>query len=168
MEIEKIYVDMDRVLVDFDRGLLELCNFTPINQDTCAKEQDDQLHLAMKEVPHFYGKLKPIEEGLDMFRIIYEKYGNKCEILSGIPTPDWGILHTKSDKEEWVKKYMGPEIIVHAVYRKEKGNYCKGSKYLLIDDSTRNINAWTAAGGTGILHTSQGQTIEILRKLGVL
>ena len=37
---------------------------------------------------------------------------------------------------------------------------------LLIDDLPKNIAEWKAAGGTGILHKSVGQTIAQLKKLG--
>ena len=36
---------------------------------------------------------------------------------------------------------------------------------VLIDDRPKNIEAWEAAGGIGIIHTSAKNTIEQLKKL---
>ena len=33
MEIEKIYLDMDGVLADFERGVKEICGLTPPSQN---------------------------------------------------------------------------------------------------------------------------------------
>ena len=38
-------------------------------------------------------------------------------------------------------------------------------KNVLIDDRPKNIEAWEAAGGIGILHTSAADTIDQLKKL---
>ena len=37
-------------------------------------------------------------------------------------------------------------------------------KHILIDDMQKNIDAWRAAGGKAILHTSAPKTIEALKK----
>ena len=36
---------------------------------------------------------------------------------------------------------------------------------VLIDDRPKNIEAWEANGGTGIIHTSAAETIKELKKL---
>ena len=36
---------------------------------------------------------------------------------------------------------------------------------VLIDDRPKNIEAWEAAGGIGIIHTSAKETIEKLKEL---
>ena len=38
---------------------------------------------------------------------------------------------------------------------------------ILVDDRADTIDRWNAAGGTGILYTSAGQTINTLKKLGL-
>ena len=43
MIIEKIYFDMDGVLADFDRGLVEICGITPENQMTKSDAYDDMM-----------------------------------------------------------------------------------------------------------------------------
>ena len=39
-----------------------------------------------------------------------------------------------------------------------------GPNKILIDDSQKNINSWKSAGGIGILHTSNEDTIKQLMK----
>ena len=46
---------------------------------------------------------------------------------------------------------------------KDKSKYAPGN--ILIDDSSDNINAWNAAGGTGILHKSNQETLERLNSI---
>lgn len=162
MDISKIYFDMDGVLADFDRGVTELCNFPYIPQDKKTPEQDDEMWAAIRKVEHFYFKLEPMEGALEMFAKIYEKYGSRCEILTGIPKPKRGIATAGEDKTEWVHKYLSPDIVVNIVYAQDKKNFCKGKDYVLIDDLKKNTDVWINSGGTGILHRSVENTMEIL------
>ena len=45
----------------------------------------------------------------------------------------------------------------------DKANYAKGN--ILIDDSPENIRAWNLAGGTGILHKNNQQTLNKLKNI---
>ena len=57
-DIHKIYFDMDGVVADFDRGVLELCHMFPLEQEISTPEENDRLYEKMREVDHFYGNLK--------------------------------------------------------------------------------------------------------------
>ena len=61
-----------------------------------------------------------------------------------------------------------PNLVVHAVLRAEKKDYCKGPGSILIDDLAKNIGEWREFGGTGILFTSAENALDELRRLGVL
>ena len=39
---------------------------------------------------------------------------------------------------------------------------------ILVDDSARNISDWVTSGGTGVLHTSNWNTLTDLNMLGIL
>jgi TFIIF-interacting CTD phosphatase-like protein len=66
-------------------------------------------------------------------------------------------------KKEWIAKNISgvnEEIFVPA---SQKSSFAT-SKHILIDDMQKNIDAWRAAGGKAILHTSSPKTIEALKK----
>ena len=103
-----------------------------------------------------------------MFDAIYEKYGDKCEILTGIPKPRREIVNAASDKKIWVKRLLSEDIKVNIVFREEKPQYCTGKGCILIDDMERNIKEWNEMGGTGIVNVDADHTMELLRDLEIL
>lgn len=168
MEVHKIYFDMDSVLADFDRGVQELGQLPFSPRDIKTDAQDDEMWAAIRTVDHFYFRLEPMPGAIEMFREIYEKYGDRCEILTGIPKPKRGILTAGQDKIEWVRKLLSPDIVVNVVFAEEKGKFCTGPECVLIDDLERNIASWESCGGTGILHKSAEETLKLLREKGIL
>ena len=151
--IQKIYFDMDGVLADFDGGVSKLCEMSPIKQgEGRSKAEDDLMWERIRKIPHFYDKLDPMPGALELFGELYEKYGNKCEILTGIPKPKRGITTAGEDKISWVHRLLSTDIKVNIVYREEKKNYCTGEDCILIDDLETNIEEWKMYGGMGILY----------------
>jgi hypothetical protein len=66
-------------------------------------------------------------------------------------------------KKMWIAKNLsnvGKEIFVPAV---QKSAFAKPNR-ILIDDMQKNIDAWNAAGGEAILHTSTTETLTILKE----
>ncbi len=170
MNVEKIYFDMDGVLADFERGVKEICGLTPPSQNAEHRQpgEDDEMWAAIKACPHFYDQLEFMPGAKEMFDVIYEKYGDKCEILTGIPKPKRGIVNAASDKKKWVKRLLSEDLVVNIVFREEKPQYCHGEGCVLIDDMESNIRDWKAMGGTGIVNVSAAGTMEQLRELGIL
>lgn len=165
MDIKKIYIDLDGVLADFDRGVKEILGLEPHVQGAATKEEDDYLYQKMRQVEHFYGSLEPMEGAISMFNTLYAEFGSKVEILSGIPKPKRGIINAESDKREWVKKYLSDKLVANIVLRKDKPLLCKGAEYILIDDFAVNIGEWESEGGTGVLHVSPEETIAKIHEL---
>ena len=170
MEIKKIYFDMDGVLADFERGVKEICGLEPISQN--AKNNDSQAEVdmweAIRKVGNFYDCLGFMPGAKEMFDTVYNKYGDKCEILTGIPKPKRGIVSAGDDKKAWVKRLLSKDIMVNIVYREEKPKYCTGKDCVLIDDFEKNIKEWEAIGGTGILNKSADETMAELKKLNII
>ena len=163
IRVEKIFFDMDGVLADFDRGVKEMCGIEPPSQPggRRSQEEDDLMWERMKHVDHFYDKLQPVDGAVSMFFKIYGEFGDKCEILTGIPRPHRGIDNAAEDKVRWVNRILtcSDNIRVNTVYRSEKVRYCKGERYILIDDLEQNIADWENEGGTGILHRNAADTL---------
>lgn len=156
MRIEKIYIDMDGVLADFEKGVREHCGI--------GTEDDEKMWAAVKNVDHFYYKLEPISGTIEMMKSLIDKYGDKCEILSAVPKARRGIIHAEEDKREWIRKYLGNEIVVNLVHDwTEKLPFCTGEGCILIDDRYENILGWREVGGTGILfHNATDAHDEVL------
>ena len=168
MKIKKIYFDMDGVLADFDRGVQELCNLPKVSANDSTKAQDDEMWAEIKKIDHFYDKLQVMPGALKMFHEIYSRYGEKCEILTGIPKEKRGILTAGEDKIAWMHRLFSDKITVNVVYKEEKKKFCTGSDCILVDDLETNIESWREYGGTGILHKSSQDTIAKLHELGIL
>ncbi len=170
MEIEKVYFDMDGVLADFERGVQEICGLTPPSQNAKHKKEneDDKMWEAIKLTPHFYDYLELMPGAKDMFDSVRAKYGEKCEILTGIPKPRRGIANAAEDKKAWVKRLLSDDIVVNIVFREDKPKFCTGKGCILIDDMERNIREWKDMGGTGVVNVTAAETMEQLRKLGIL
>jgi len=169
MEVKKIYFDMDGVLADFDRGVREILGMEPSPQGEGWKPgMDDPMWAKASKVPHFYDKLEPMPGALEMLTILYEKYGDRCEILTGIPKPKRGMVGSAEDKVKWMRRLFPKEIVIHTVYREEKPDYCTGRDCILVDDLKKNNAEWEAAGGTGIVHVTPEETLNRFRELGLL
>ena len=156
---------MDGVLVDFDDGVRKYTGIEPGEQGKRSKEEDDLMWSEIRKIDHFYYKLNPLPNALKMFDDIRKKYKDKVEILTGIPKPKRHIAYSGEDKREWIKKYIGEDIVVHTVYKEEKQNYALGKEYVLIDDYIKNINEWTNAGGSGIHYKKTTDIIKELEKI---
>ena len=165
----RIYLDMDGVLADFDRGVNEMCQMKAASQNRDRNPQhDDLMWEKIRETDHFYDRLELMPGAKAMFDRIYEKYGERCEILTGIPKPERGIVTAGPDKITWMKRCLSDRIRVNIVLRKQKLEKCEGPESVLIDDREDTIRDWRNAGGTGILHTSAENTLQEMETLGLL
>ena len=170
IKVEKIYFDMDGVLADFERGVKEICGLNPPSQNARHHKpgEDNEMWEKIRQTTHFYDYLELMPGAKEMFDAVYGKYGDRCEILTGIPKPRRGITYAAEDKIKWVHRLLSENIKVNIVFREEKPQYCTGESCVLIDDMERNIHDWKAIGGTGIVNVSAEETMNRLRELGIL
>ena len=164
--VKTIYFDMDGVLADFNRGVIELLHMKPKDQEKYDPEADNRLFEAIRNHKDFYASLKPVEGSIELLRKLYEKYD--VQILTGIPKPERGVLEARDNKLGWVEKYIGKDIPVITCLRREKQNYATGKNCILIDDLKANLKQWEKAGGTGIYFTTARETAEKLKEMGIL
>lgn len=170
MDVSRIYLDMDGVLADFEKGVQDLCHMEPLSQNGKRRspKQDDLMWDAIRKTGHFYDRLELMPGAKELFGLLYGKYGTRCEILTGIPRKERGVATAEQDKRNWTRRMLSDTIKVHTVNRKEKQLYCTGPETVLIDDREKTILEWQALGGTGILHTDAESTLEQLKALGLL
>lgn len=168
MDISKIYLDMDGVLADFNRGVKELCGMEPLDQQTATDEETDRLWEAISQVDHYYDRLEQLPGAADLLLTLIRKYGDRCEVLTAIPKPKRNVKNANTDKKKWMERHFGSDIKVNIVFRAEKKNFCTGEDSILIDDYQANIDEWVSYGGTGILFTDAATVMQRLKELGIL
>lgn len=165
---DRIYFDMDGVLADFDRGVGELAGFEKRHRQGERPEEDDLMWEAIRRVEHFYDRLEPISGSIELCHDLIRRYGERVEILTGIPAPRRNLPTAGDDKIAWVRRLVSPDMVVNVVYRREKREFCKGSGNILIDDFGVNVAEWAEHGGTGILFTDALSARRELGRLGIL
>lgn len=169
MTVDKIFLDMDGVLADFDRGVNELCHMEAAPQDEKHEAgNDDLMWEAIRTADHFYDRLELMPGAKELFGLLWERYGARVEILTGIPREERGIVTAAEDKIAWTRRLLSDEVRIHTVCRKHKQLYCTGPETILIDDREKTVLEWRDHGGTGILYVNAEETMRILRQLGVL
>ena len=120
MTKEKIlYFDMDNVLVDFPSA------FPKISPKLLAEFEG-----RVDEIPNIFSLMEPLNGAIEAFQVLSEKFDSY--LLSTAP---WENSSAWSDKNEWVKKYLGSTAYKRLILSHNKhlniGDY-------LIDDRTAN------------------------------
>ena len=114
-----LYVDMDNVLVDFPSGI------SRISIELQSKYQD-----RLDEVPGIFSLMDPLKGAIESYKKLSQKFDTY--ILSTAP---WENSSGWSDKNEWVKKYLGD-----VAYKRLILSHHKNLNYgdYLIDDRLAN------------------------------
>lgn len=166
MTRKTIHFDMDGVLADFE-GRVELLCGRPFA--TISKKD---MWTAVNRDPYFFLDLELMPGALDMVRtayILYAGYGTNFGILSATGTNRQDEVERQ--KLAWIEKRLGSiglDIFNQKRFMRNGGESKRvfANPYsLLIDDTYKNIAAWTNSAGVGILHTNSANTIDRLKKL---
>ena len=162
----KIYVDLDGVLADFVKGVAKLLDggYSEKRYESDSKYRS-KMWKAVKEYSKKGGKLWLELEPMSDAKKLWDYVKNyDPEILSATGNPEYGA---GEQKHKWVAKHVDPKVKVNLTRTSaEKANHAK-ENYILIDDKSKSINPWKAAGGIGILHKNAANTIAQLKKLGL-
>ena len=148
----KIYCDLDGVLTDFDGDVKKKTGKTPDQLDAENRFWPTIEHLGID----FWENMSWASDGKTLWNFIKDKHPT---ILSA-PSRD---PKSREGKENWIKRELGSTKYI-LVPAKQKQKYASLTS-ILIDDMSKNIEQWGAAGGIGILHTSAKSTIEKLEKI---
>lgn len=170
-----IYLDMDNVLTDFDKGLK---NYGVIRNDmsfihlpyTEWTEENKKLDVQVRECmarDDFWLDLPMMKDA----RILWEFcQPYKPFVLTAKP---FGFGNDgdriANDKWVWITDNLGPMHPGQFICceRSEKKNFIKSSNHkhqILVDDLAANCSEWESVGGIGIIHTSAKTTIKELEK----
>lgn len=148
-----LFIDMDGVLVDFDRGYEDQFGYRPI-------KVDDNVDWALvKRSEGFYAELPPMGD----FETLWEGVADyKPVILTGVPK---SVPAAAKDKRAWVDKHIGKHQPMIACLSKDKSLHMRSKGDILIDDWTKYRHLWIARGGRWITHISAEQSLGELLEL---
>ncbi|WP_376959172.1 hypothetical protein ABNQ39_04300 [Azospirillum sp. A26] len=147
-----LFLDLDGVLADFDRGVVAVTGKRP--------EQ-----LAMKEMwrvlsrhADFFGTLEFMHDAQELWDFCAP---HRPTILTGLPLGSWA----PEQKTRWVARMLGADVPVITCMARDKARYATPGA-ILVDDREKAREPWETAGGCFILHRNAADSIAELAKLG--
>ena len=171
-----LYVDLDGVLVDFDKGYEKLTGIHTYHADRQGSNHFWGLYRSGIQSSggtekNYWESLEWTEDGKMLWDYVKEYNPHILTAPSvnpEIPKPErYNISHNESmqGKTEWVKRLDN----MNKLYFKASSYKQQLSKVgrILIDDRKVTIDGWNEKGGIGILHTSTEDTIKQLKELGL-
>jgi phosphopantetheine adenylyltransferase len=157
----KIYLDMDGVIVDFDKRFTDLAGMGPREYENSFGKEKFWNFIDSKEkgggVGFWVGM--PWMPGGEA---LYNRVAQHNHALLSSPSRSES---SKLGKRLWKKKYTPTTDLILSLAANKK-NYANGDS-ILIDDRESNIQQWREAGGIGILYKSPSQVNQELDKLGL-
>lgn len=155
-----VYVDMDGVLADFDRGYYDISG---MNTDAVS---DEELWSAIEAYgkAKFFAQLPWMDGSKDMWNFITQNF-LKVKILSALGKSDATNRQTTQGKTSWLRHHLPnlhtDDIIL--VENKHKKRHYSRPGDIIIDDTPVVIQEWVKKGGIGILHKTAQETISQLK-----
>jgi hypothetical protein len=147
-----IYVDMDGVLVDLYGHSAKLAKIQHYNQ--------------MPDWERFYNTVNvfklfadaPKFMGADHLMKIAHHFSKNVVLLTS-PLQN-NVKDSIRGKKVWLSEHM-PDYLTKTIYEHDKQKYAvsNGVPNILIDDSGRNISAWSAAGGIAIKYKADEDSL---------
>lgn len=169
------HIDLDGVLADFDGAVQALgidhgpdMNRSREHMSDAQRAAKDALYARISGMD-FFRHLPLMPGALDIWTLLTPHYPTILTAVPRFKDPD-AFARAAEDKYRWVCDYIAPipRARFVATTSREKPNNMRanpGHLQLLIDDRKKNIEAWQAAGGTGVLHVEASATIAELNRL---
>lgn len=144
-----IHVDLDGVLADFDKFVLQ--NVGRTFTHNVGPAGDKEMWTFLQNVPNLYFKLELTPYAKEMWELV-NSFGANVEILTAIPRRT-SMPTAEQDKRDWVAKHFGHDVHVKiGPFSRDKWKHAKPGD-ILIDDRPDNIREWINNGfGIGIFH----------------
>ena len=150
IEENKLYCDLDGVLVDFEKGVKERMGKLP--EDLNQK----YMWMTLRKTPNFYVNLPWMPEGKALWDAIKEF---NPIILTGCPIGGW----SEADKRIWCARELGANIKVITCNTKDKPKFCSEGDILIYDRDVIK-DAWIAKKGK-YLHYAEGNLEHYIKEI---
>jgi len=151
--IKTVFLDMDEVLVSFNRGVCNYFNI-PYQYENFTKNykwfpEIGQTYESVSAICNtkFWQNLNWMHDGHDILRLVASVFRPEQIYLLTTPMPN---PDSYTGKALWVQRYLSEyseRLIVTAI---PKSLFAKPDT-LLIDDKDENVNEFHEAGGRGLL-----------------
>lgn len=153
--IKKIYLDMDKVLADFDKQIQML-----MGKNYGKRLPNDEFWNLILNTPNFWENLPVMPHAHLLFDVV-KAFGVPVEILTAPSRTDY--MRCYAGKIIWAKK-NGFNVPVNFARAGYKHFYAEPGS-LLIDDNEMNIEMWASKPHAhGILYKDFWEALEILAK----
>ena len=147
-----LFLDLDGVLADFDRGVREV---------TGRRTEDlplDEMWAALERAPGFFETLAFLHDAEALWRFCAP---HRPTILTGLPRGSWA----PEQKRRWVARMLGAEVPVITCLSHQKPRW-SGPGCVLVDDRATARAGWEKQGGHFVHHLAADRSIAALRELG--
>lgn len=153
-----IFLDMDGVLADFHRLLLERFG------RTFDAGRQEVPWAALSKIDRLYFQLEPLPTAFELWDLAHS-LGARVEVLTAIPRRST-IPTAEADKRDWIAKHFGTSTPVRiGPFSRDKWKHAAPGD-VLVDDRADNIVDWTTkAAGVGVLYTSFDQAAADLKRV---
>ena len=148
----RLFLDLDGVLADFDRGVEALTGRRP------EALRVAEMWRALSRAPAFFETLHWMHDAERLWRFCAP---HAPTILTGLPLGSWA----PEQKRRWVARMLGAHVPVITCMSRDKPRHA-GPGHVLVDDRASARAGWETAGGLFIHHTDADRSIVALRALG--
>jgi len=166
-----VYVDMDHVLCDFDKSMIDVM----VHLEHKYGKKYENLSYENKSIANwkyvmslkerFWSDMSWLPGSKNMWSFITKNFKN-VKILSSAGVKKEHDSYPYTGKILWLKKNVPllDEKNIIIVSTSSLKSYYSKPEDILIDDMARNITQWESRGGIGIFHTKPEKTIEELKQ----
>ena len=148
MTQQRVYLDCDGVLADFDLHFFNQHGMEPAMFE--AKYSQRTFWDTIQSKGKFFKELPLMKEAMAIFNTVAHR---RPLILTGVPRGNWA----EPQKKAWGRKnFPGTPMIT--CFAKDKSMYCQPGD-ILVDDRDKYRNLWEEAGGTFIHYKPGGDSL---------
>jgi hypothetical protein len=148
----RLFLDLDGVLADFDRGVHAVTGQRPEALPLRA------MWAALSRAPRFFETLELMQDAEALWQFCAPHHPT---ILTGLPLGSWA----PAQKRRWVARVLGTHVPVITCMSREKPRW-SAPGHVLVDDRATAREGWERKDGRFVHHVTAERSIAALRWLG--
>lgn len=152
--MNRLFLDCDGVLADFDAGAREVLGLSPRVFE--KRHGLGEFWRRLARAPDFYARLPLMQDACELFEAVRHL---DPVILTGLPRGNWAA----PQKVRWAAEHFPGVRIITCMAVDKRRHAQEGDA--LVDDTLRHRHLWEEAGGIFIHHRSAAASIAELKQL---